>query len=104
MSIASDPWPRRHLINVEQYYRMAEAGVLAPDARVELIEDEPAAASAEQGLRQELRERVLPFFAAQPAALEPLAEQEIHFCMTQDGVQLAYSLMGSGPPLVKTGN
>jgi class 3 adenylate cyclase/pimeloyl-ACP methyl ester carboxylesterase len=40
----------------------------------------------------------------QPAALEPLAEQEIHFCMTQDGVQLAYSLMGSGPPLVKTGN
>jgi len=40
MSIASDTWPRRHLINVEQYYRMAEAGVLAPDARVELIEGE----------------------------------------------------------------
>ena len=40
MSIASDPWPRRHLLNVEQYYRMAEAGVLAPDARVELIEGE----------------------------------------------------------------
>src|SRR5262245_48795970 len=40
MSIASDQWPRRHLINVEQYYRMAEAGVLAPDARVELIEGE----------------------------------------------------------------
>jgi Uma2 family endonuclease len=38
MSIASDTWPRRHLINVEEYYRMAEAGVLAPDARVELIE------------------------------------------------------------------
>lgn len=31
-------------------------------------------------------------------------EQEIHFCMTADGVQLAYSCMGSGPPLVKTGN
>jgi class 3 adenylate cyclase/pimeloyl-ACP methyl ester carboxylesterase len=31
-------------------------------------------------------------------------QQEVHFCMTRDGVQLAYSRMGSGPPLVKTGN
>ena len=31
-------------------------------------------------------------------------EQEIHFCMTRDGVRLAYSRVGSGPPLVKTGN
>ena len=31
-------------------------------------------------------------------------EQEIHFCQTADGVQLAYSRMGRGPPLVKTGN
>jgi len=31
-------------------------------------------------------------------------EQEIHFCMTSDGVQLAYARTGSGPPLVKTGN
>jgi pimeloyl-ACP methyl ester carboxylesterase len=35
---------------------------------------------------------------------EPRYEQEIHFCTTGDGVQLAYSRMGSGPPLVKTGN
>ena len=31
-------------------------------------------------------------------------QQEVHFCMTCDGVQLAYSRVGSGPPLVKTGN
>jgi len=31
-------------------------------------------------------------------------EQEIQFCITRDGVQLAYSRMGSGPQLVKTGN
>ena len=30
----------RHRITVDQFYRMAEAGVLAPDARVELIEGE----------------------------------------------------------------
>jgi class 3 adenylate cyclase/pimeloyl-ACP methyl ester carboxylesterase len=31
-------------------------------------------------------------------------EQEIQFCMTPDGVQLAYARLGKGPPLVKTGN
>jgi class 3 adenylate cyclase/pimeloyl-ACP methyl ester carboxylesterase len=50
---------------------------------------------------------------AQPAADQPTAdtrrsepryEQQIQFCLTRDGVQLAYSRMGSGPPLVKTGN
>ena len=34
----------------------------------------------------------------------PRYEQEIQFCSTGDGVQLAYSRVGSGPPLVKTGN
>ena len=40
MSVAMDEWPRRHRITVEEYYRMAEVGLLAPDARVELIEGE----------------------------------------------------------------
>ena len=30
----------RHRLTVEEYYRMAEVGLLAPDARVELIEGE----------------------------------------------------------------
>src|SRR5262245_22511363 len=30
--------------------------------------------------------------------------QEIRFCTARDGVQLAYSRMGQGPPLMKTGN
>jgi class 3 adenylate cyclase/pimeloyl-ACP methyl ester carboxylesterase len=35
---------------------------------------------------------------------EPRYEQEIQFCTTRDGVQLAYARMGNGLPLVKTGN
>ena len=31
-------------------------------------------------------------------------KQEIQFCITPDGVQLAYARTGSGPPLVKSGN
>jgi pimeloyl-ACP methyl ester carboxylesterase/DNA-binding winged helix-turn-helix (wHTH) protein len=31
-------------------------------------------------------------------------QQEVRFCRTPDGVQLAYSSIGAGPPLVKTGN
>jgi len=30
--------------------------------------------------------------------------QEIRFCTAPDGVQLAYSMIGQGPPLMKTGN
>jgi pimeloyl-ACP methyl ester carboxylesterase len=31
-------------------------------------------------------------------------EQDIRFCMTSDGVQIAYATVGSGPPLVKAPN
>ena len=30
--------------------------------------------------------------------------QDIRFCMSPDGVQIAYSITGSGPPLVKAAN
>jgi len=35
---------------------------------------------------------------------DALPEQEIRFCTADDGVRLAYSTMGSGPPLVKAAN
>jgi Uma2 family endonuclease len=40
MGMPMERWPQRHRITVHDYHRLAEAGVLAPDARVELIEGE----------------------------------------------------------------
>jgi pimeloyl-ACP methyl ester carboxylesterase len=31
-------------------------------------------------------------------------EQQIHFCTTHDGVQIAYATVGQGPPLLKAAN
>ena len=39
MSAISE-YPQRHSVSAEEYLRMAEAGVFAPDARLELIEGE----------------------------------------------------------------
>ena len=38
-----------------------------------------------------------------PPATDVEARQQIRFCTARDGVQLAYSVLGQGPPLVKTG-
>ena len=38
MGMYMESWPQRHRITVHDYHRLAEIGVLAPEARVELIE------------------------------------------------------------------
>jgi Uma2 family endonuclease len=40
MGALDSPVVQRHRLTVEEYHRMGESGVLAPDARVELIEGE----------------------------------------------------------------
>jgi len=52
--------PRRHRLSVADYYRMADAGILRPDQRVELIDgqiiDMPPIGSAHAGIVDQLAE------------------------------------------------
>ena len=63
-----------------------------------------AASEIEALPEPEIEQPVLEMLAADISQPAPRYEQEIQFCTTGDGVQLAYSRMGGGPPLVKTGN
>ena len=53
----------------------------------------------------QLPEEMLPQQTAEGTAVPPatVAPQQIRFCRTVDGVQLAYARIGQGPPLVKAG-
>jgi class 3 adenylate cyclase/pimeloyl-ACP methyl ester carboxylesterase len=51
-----------------------------------------------------LPEEALPEPGESSVAPAAIPEQQIRFCRSSDGVQLAYSCIGRGPPLVKTGN
>jgi class 3 adenylate cyclase/pimeloyl-ACP methyl ester carboxylesterase len=51
-----------------------------------------------------LPEEVLPELPGEASVSPALPEQQIRFCRSSDGVQIAYACIGQGPPLVKTGN
>jgi len=51
-----------------------------------------------------LPEEALPEQPAEEPASAAVPEQQIRFCRSSDGVQIAYACTGQGPPLVKTGN
>lgn len=62
---------------------------------------ESEAAPSAGGTVDRFREAVSRIPAAEA---RPPLRQDIRFCLTRDNVQLAYSTVGSGPPLVKTAN
>jgi len=51
-----------------------------------------------------LPQEVLPELSGEDPAPPAVPEQQIRFCRSSDGIQIAYSCIGHGPPLVKTGN
>ena len=53
---------------------------------------------------EEIPESAIPSSAENTPTPAIRYEQEIHFCQTRDGVQLAYARIGQGLPLVKTGH
>lgn len=52
------------------------------------------------------RRRIEAEEQARAKVIQPheIPEQEVRFCSASDGTRLAYSIMGEGPPLVKTAN
>jgi Uma2 family endonuclease len=61
-AVVQDDLVRRHRLTVQDYHRMAEVGLLAPDARVELIEGEiidmPPSGAPHAGILSLLYERL----------------------------------------------
>ena len=62
MGIQNENWIQRHQITVDQYYQLAQVGLLSPDDRVELIEgeifDKASIGSEHAGLVNQLTARL----------------------------------------------
>lgn len=68
---------------------------------------EPATTALYQDARASLQGAPPPMREPSPANQVPpvpAEKQDIRFCMTVDGVRIAFASAGSGPPLVKTAN
>jgi DNA-binding SARP family transcriptional activator/pimeloyl-ACP methyl ester carboxylesterase len=66
----------------------------------------PATTALYQEARTRLKDAPLPMSVAAPFERAPMSEekQDIRFCMTADGVRIAFASAGKGPPLVKCAN
>jgi DNA-binding SARP family transcriptional activator/pimeloyl-ACP methyl ester carboxylesterase len=67
---------------------------------------EPATTALYQEARTRLRDTPLPTPANISADRQPIGDekQDIRFCVTPDGVRIAFASAGKGPPLVKCAN
>jgi pimeloyl-ACP methyl ester carboxylesterase/DNA-binding SARP family transcriptional activator len=112
--VSRDLPPDRLLPHVRAWVERSPYGVEANETLVRLLDAAGRDSEAEQqralAIRRlgeagipataELREPASP-----PAGSKPIPlRQEIHFCQASDGTTLAYSVTGSGPPLVKAAN
>ena len=59
---------------------------------------------AEVAIPAGLRSRPAHTASSSETDAEPLPVQQVRFCSAHDGTGLAYSIIGEGPPLVKTAN
>jgi DNA-binding winged helix-turn-helix (wHTH) protein/pimeloyl-ACP methyl ester carboxylesterase len=80
-----------------------EPAVQLPDAPGQQIEFNKTVPSVSYGLAATVDSAGRTPVAPVPLG-DSLKRQEIRYCMTSDGVRLAYANTGSGPPLVKASN
>ena len=112
--VARDLPPDRLLPHVRAWVERSPHEVEANEALVRLLDAAGRDSEAERQRALAIRrlgEAGIPATAelrepASPPAESRLAplKQEIHFCQASDGTTLAYSVTGSGPPLVKAAN
>jgi pimeloyl-ACP methyl ester carboxylesterase/DNA-binding SARP family transcriptional activator len=93
-----DTIARTTLINLlERAGRRAEAEQQRASA-LRILSD------AEIAIPPSIRSRPAPSTSHEIPQAGPLPPQQVRFCAAHDGTGLAYSIVGDGPPLVKTAN